>query len=106
MHPTSTRSELRSPVIEADKGKDGEGREAPHADERAGAAQDLTDAHAPQATAAVAVASPKLLDHEQASPLLELENLYHRWRRSTQPVLDGVSLTLHEGESVWIGEAY
>jgi ABC-2 type transport system ATP-binding protein len=36
-------------------------------------------------------------------PILELENLYHRWKGPKPPVLDGVSLTLSAGEVTWIG---
>ena len=40
---------------------------------------------------------------EPRAALLELENLYHRWRRTKQPVLDGINFTLHAGELVWVG---
>src|SRR5207342_2828165 len=36
-------------------------------------------------------------------PVLELENLYHRWKGPKPPVLDDVSLTLRSGEISWIG---
>lgn len=36
-------------------------------------------------------------------PMLELENLYHRWKGPKPPVLDGVSLTLRAGEVTWVG---
>jgi ABC-2 type transport system ATP-binding protein len=35
--------------------------------------------------------------------VLELEDLYHRWKGPNPPVLDGVSLTLYAGEVAWIG---
>jgi len=38
-----------------------------------------------------------------AEPVLELEDLYHRWKGSKPPVLDGVSLTLRAGEVTWVG---
>lgn len=38
-----------------------------------------------------------------AAPVLELEDLHHRWKGPKPPVLDGVSLTLHESEVTWIG---
>jgi ABC-2 type transport system ATP-binding protein len=36
-------------------------------------------------------------------PILELDDLYHRWKGPKPPVLDGVSLTLRAGEVTWIG---
>jgi ABC-2 type transport system ATP-binding protein len=36
-------------------------------------------------------------------PILELKNLYHRWKGPKPPVLDEVSLILHAGEVTWIG---
>jgi ABC-2 type transport system ATP-binding protein len=36
-------------------------------------------------------------------PVLELSDLYHRWKGPKPPVLDGVSLTLHAGQVTWIG---
>ncbi len=36
-------------------------------------------------------------------PLLKIEDLYHRWKGSKPPVLDGVDLTLGKGEVTWIG---
>jgi ABC-type multidrug transport system ATPase subunit len=36
-------------------------------------------------------------------PLLELEDLYHRWKGPKPPVLDDVSLTLRAGEVTWVG---
>jgi ABC-2 type transport system ATP-binding protein len=36
-------------------------------------------------------------------PVLELEDLYHRWKGPKPPVLDGVNLTLRAGEVTWIG---
>lgn len=36
-------------------------------------------------------------------PILELEDLYHRWKGPKPPVLDSVSLTLRAGEVTWIG---
>jgi ABC-2 type transport system ATP-binding protein len=36
-------------------------------------------------------------------PILELADLYHRWKGPKPPVLDGVSLTLRAGEVTWIG---
>jgi ABC-2 type transport system ATP-binding protein len=38
-----------------------------------------------------------------ATPLLELEGLYHRWKGHTRAVLDDVSLTLPAGTVTWIG---
>jgi ABC-type multidrug transport system ATPase subunit len=38
-----------------------------------------------------------------AQPILELEDLYHKWKGPKPPVLDGVSLTLRAGEVTWIG---
>jgi ABC-2 type transport system ATP-binding protein len=38
-----------------------------------------------------------------SAPVLELENLYHRWKGPKPPVLDDVSLTLRAGEITWIG---
>lgn len=35
--------------------------------------------------------------------MLELEDLYHRWKGPKPPVLDGVSLTLRAGEVTWVG---
>ncbi|HSZ14210.1 MAG TPA: ABC transporter ATP-binding protein [Solirubrobacteraceae bacterium] len=37
------------------------------------------------------------------SPVLELDDLYHRWKGPKPPVLDEVSLTLRAGEVTWIG---
>lgn len=36
-------------------------------------------------------------------PILELDDLYHRWKGPKPPVLDSVSLTLRTGEVTWIG---
>jgi ABC-type multidrug transport system ATPase subunit len=36
-------------------------------------------------------------------PILELDDLYHRWKGPKPPVLDGVSLTLRAGHVTWIG---
>jgi ABC-2 type transport system ATP-binding protein len=36
-------------------------------------------------------------------PVLEVKDLYHRWKGPKPPVLDGVSLTLRAGEVTWIG---
>jgi ABC-2 type transport system ATP-binding protein len=36
-------------------------------------------------------------------PVLEIKDLYHRWKGPKPPVLDGVSLTLRAGEVTWIG---
>jgi ABC-2 type transport system ATP-binding protein len=35
--------------------------------------------------------------------MLALKDIYHRWNRQVQPVLDGVSLEVNRGEIVWIG---
>jgi ABC-2 type transport system ATP-binding protein len=35
--------------------------------------------------------------------VLEISDLYHRWKGPKPPVLDGVSLTLGAGEVTWIG---
>ncbi len=37
------------------------------------------------------------------TPVLEIRDLYHRWKGPKPPVLDGVSLTLRAGEVTWIG---
>lgn len=39
----------------------------------------------------------------RCEPILELDDLYHRWKGPKPPVLDGVSLTLRAGEVTWIG---
>jgi ABC-2 type transport system ATP-binding protein len=36
-------------------------------------------------------------------PVLEIKDLYHRWKGPKPPVLDEVSLTLRAGEVTWIG---
>ena len=36
-------------------------------------------------------------------PLLEIKDLYHRWKGPKPPVLDGVDLTLGPGEVTWVG---
>jgi ABC-2 type transport system ATP-binding protein len=36
-------------------------------------------------------------------PLLKIDELYHRWKGPKPPVLDGVDLTLGEGEVTWVG---
>src|ERR1700709_1640253 len=36
-------------------------------------------------------------------PLLEMKEVYHRWKGQKQPVLDEVSLDLRAGEVTWIG---
>jgi ABC-type multidrug transport system ATPase subunit len=46
---------------------------------------------------------PEATDRPRGRPLLELHDVYHLWRRTTSPVLDGVSLTLASGEVTWIG---
>jgi ABC-2 type transport system ATP-binding protein len=38
-----------------------------------------------------------------AAAVLELEDLFHRWKGPKPPVLDGVSLTLRAGEVTWVG---
>jgi ABC-2 type transport system ATP-binding protein len=38
-----------------------------------------------------------------ARPILELADLYHKWKGPKPPVLDDVSLTLRAGEVTWIG---
>jgi ABC-type multidrug transport system ATPase subunit len=38
-----------------------------------------------------------------SQPLLEIKDLYHRWKGPKPPVLDGVDLTLGSGEVTWIG---
>lgn len=40
---------------------------------------------------------------KRAEPILDLKDLYHRWKGPKPPVLDGVSLTLRTGEVTWIG---
>jgi len=42
-------------------------------------------------------------DEHRGTALLELEDLYHRWKGPKPPVLDGVSLTLRAGEVTWVG---
>jgi ABC-2 type transport system ATP-binding protein len=36
-------------------------------------------------------------------PLLEIKDLYHRWKGPKPPVLDGVDLTLMPSEVTWVG---
>jgi ABC-2 type transport system ATP-binding protein len=36
-------------------------------------------------------------------PLLEIKDLYHRWKGPKPPVLDGVDLSLGPGEVAWVG---
>jgi ABC-2 type transport system ATP-binding protein len=36
-------------------------------------------------------------------PILELKDLYHKWKGPKPPVLDDVSLTLRAGEVTWVG---
>jgi ABC-2 type transport system ATP-binding protein len=36
-------------------------------------------------------------------PLLEIKDLYHRWKGPKPPVLDGVDLDLGAGEVTWVG---
>src|ERR1700688_2654768 len=36
-------------------------------------------------------------------PILEIQDLHHRWKGPKPPVLDDVSLTLRAGEVTWIG---
>jgi ABC-2 type transport system ATP-binding protein len=43
------------------------------------------------------------ISHAPEAPVLVLEGLYHRWKDSTPPVLDDVSLALRAGEVTWIG---
>jgi ABC-2 type transport system ATP-binding protein len=38
-----------------------------------------------------------------SEPILELTDLYHRWKGPKPPVLNGVRLTLRAGEVTWIG---
>lgn len=35
--------------------------------------------------------------------MLKIDDLYHRWKGPKPPVLDGVDLTLGEGEVTWVG---
>jgi ABC-2 type transport system ATP-binding protein len=48
-------------------------------------------------------ASGEAVAHVPGTPVLELSGLYHRWKGSKPPVLDGVSLTLYAGEVTWVG---
>jgi ABC-type multidrug transport system ATPase subunit len=41
--------------------------------------------------------------HPVAAAVLELNDLYHRWKGPKPPVLDGVSLSLRAGEVTWVG---
>jgi len=50
-----------------------------------------------------AVASPPSGGSAAGEPVLELENLYHRWKGPKPAVLDDVSLTLRAGEVTWVG---
>jgi len=47
--------------------------------------------------------APMLGDRSRVAAVLEMEDLYHRWRGPKPPVLDGVSLTLRAGEVTWVG---
>jgi ABC-2 type transport system ATP-binding protein len=49
------------------------------------------------------LSDPTLAVGSLGEPILELEDLYHRWKGPKPPVLDGVSLTLRAGEVTWIG---
>lgn len=51
---------------------------------------------APTAPSEISASAPGM-------PVLEVADLYHRWKGSKPPVLDDVSLTLREGEVTWIG---
>jgi ABC-2 type transport system ATP-binding protein len=42
-------------------------------------------------------------DLPRAAALLEIRDVQHRWRKAPTPVLDGVSLVVAHGETVWIG---
>jgi ABC-type multidrug transport system ATPase subunit len=46
---------------------------------------------------------PTLTVGSVGEPILELENLYHRWKGPKPPVLDDVSLVLRAGEVTWVG---
>jgi ABC-type multidrug transport system ATPase subunit len=56
-------------------------------------------APAPDAASPSAGGAPR----EAGAALLELDDLYHRWKGPKPPVLDGVSVTLRAGEVTWIG---
>lgn len=38
-----------------------------------------------------------------SQPLLKIDDLYHRWKGPKPPILDGVDLSLGEGEVTWVG---
>jgi ABC-2 type transport system ATP-binding protein len=42
-------------------------------------------------------------DRATGAPVLELEDIHHRWKGQTQAVLDDVNLTLRGGEVTWVG---
>jgi ABC-type multidrug transport system ATPase subunit len=49
------------------------------------------------------LSDPTLAVGSVREPILELENLYHRWKGPKPPVLDDVSLVLRAGEVTWVG---
>ena len=54
-------------------------------------------------TSAAPTAPSEVLASVPGAPVLEIADLYHRWKGPKPPVLDGVSLTLRAGEVTWIG---
>jgi ABC-type multidrug transport system ATPase subunit len=102
MHSASTPSQLSSRVVDAPGTLESEERGAAHTAGAVGAAPARGSTRTPQAPAHVGTPEPGV-DEGRALPVLELENLYHRWRRTRLPVLDGVNLAVREGELVRIG---
>jgi ABC-2 type transport system ATP-binding protein len=49
------------------------------------------------------ISDPTRATGSVGEPILELDDLHHRWKGPKPPVLDGVSLTLRAGEVTWIG---
>lgn len=60
----------------------------------------LTSTTPAASTEAIAAEAP---GRAPGAPVLEMQDLHHRWRGPKPPVLDDVSLTLHAGEVTWIG---
>jgi len=56
----------------------------------------------PSSVSAPVTSEPPTRD-SAGEPILELEGLYHKWKGPRPPVLDDVSLSLHQGQVTWIG---
>jgi len=59
--------------------------------------------HVSASPAPAGLPAAPLAAESTGEPILELEDLYHRWKGPKPPVLDGISLALRGGEVTWIG---